>query len=320
MARGQGLASALIGLPVREGCDHAEGRWLHTYCVPPSLPRKPSVQPGAGWGARNRLKGPAAPTGVLQTEPRCVHSAGLSGAGGRQEKPRKDTASVWGLARPLPLDTGIVLGLERGDTISRHPLCPAMLGASRSGGKLSAPQGWLWNPRGPLQIPAAGPLFSNWGHSQGGHSRAEPRARPAQGSGETARGVLGGVWRQEHERDRQAREGHEGALPGAWGRPARVCRKEAGGTGWGPEPLIPRACDPRRILGREWRKLESGVEESRPVSWEAGSCPPPPGPCRSGGPLTPHFPGELHMPRCHMGSKAMPVGSHHAGPLGLLVK
>ena len=110
MARGQGLASALIGLPVREGCDHAEGRWLHTYCVPPSLPRKPSVQPGAGWGARNRLKGPAAPTGVLQTEPRCVHSAGLSGAGGRQEKPRKDTASVWGLARPLPLDTGIVLG------------------------------------------------------------------------------------------------------------------------------------------------------------------------------------------------------------------
>lgn len=173
---------------------------------------------------------------------------------------------------------------------------------------------------GPLQIPAAGPLFSNWGHSQGGHSRAEPRARPAQGSGETARGVLGGVWRQEHERDRQAREGHEGALPGAWGRPARVCRKEAGGTGWGPEPLIPRACDPRRLLGREWRKLESGVEESRPVSWEAGSCPPPPGPCRSGGPLTPHFPGELHMPRCHMGSKAMPVGSHHAGPLGLLVK
>lgn len=173
---------------------------------------------------------------------------------------------------------------------------------------------------GPLQIPAAGPLFSNWGRSQGGHSRAEPRARPAQGSGETARGVLGGVWRQEHERDRQAREGHEGALPGAWGRPARVCRKEAGGTGWGPEPLIPRACDPRRLLGREWRKLESGVEESRPVSWEAGSCPPPPGPCRSGGPLTPHFPGELHMPRCHMGSKAMPVGSHHAGPLGLLVK
>lgn len=102
MARGQGLASALIGLPVREGCDHAEGRWLHTYCVPPSLPRKPSVQPGAGWGARNRLKGPAAPTGVLQTEPRCVHSAGLSGAGGRQEKPRKDTASFGGWPAPCP--------------------------------------------------------------------------------------------------------------------------------------------------------------------------------------------------------------------------
>lgn len=320
MARGQGLASALIGLPVREGCDHAEGRWLHTYCVPPSLPRKPSVQPGAGWGARNRLKGPAAPTGVLQTEPRCVHSAGLSGAGGRQEKPRKDTASFGGWPAPCPW-TQALSWVLREAIPSAGILC-----ALRCWGHPGQEESCL--PRragcgthgGPLQIPAAGPLFSNWGRSQGGHSRAEPRARPAQGSGETARGVLGGVWRQERERDRQAREGHEGALPGAWGRPARVCRKEAGGTGWGPEPLIPRACDPRRLLGREWRKLESGVEESRPVSWEAGSCPPPPGPCRSGGPLTPHFPGELHMPRCHMGSKAMPVGSHHAGPLGLLVK
>lgn len=203
----------------------------------------------------------------------CAQCRPLRGGWPSGEAPEGHSICL-GAGPPPALDTGIVLALERGDTISRCPLCPAMPGASKSGGKLSAPQGWLWNPQGPVQIAAVRPLFSNWGHSQGGHSRAEPRARPAQGSGKTARGVSGGAWHQECEWDKWAKEGYKGALPGAWGRLARVCRKEAGGTVWGPEPLIPRACNPWQLLSRKWRKLESGVEESHPVSWEAGLCPP----------------------------------------------
>lgn len=118
--------------------------------------------------------------------------------------------------------------------MSKRPLCPAMLGASRSGGKLSAPQRKLRNLRGPVQIADAGPLISNGGRSQGGHSRAEPRARPAQDSGGTARGVSGGTWHQECEQDRRAREGGGGGSAWSLGAPSEGCAKrEAGGTAWG---------------------------------------------------------------------------------------
>lgn len=154
-----------------------------------SLPQKPSVQPGGGVGVRNRLKGPAAPTTVLQTDPRCAHSTGPSGAGPR-EKPREDAASVWGWPAPA-LGHGCCPGSRVRGHRQRAFSVPCDAKASSSGGKLCAPQGWLWNPWAPVHIAAAGPLLRNRGRSQGGHSRAEQRARPAQGSGGTARGVSG---------------------------------------------------------------------------------------------------------------------------------
>lgn len=79
-----------------------------TYRAPIHFPGSPEPSQGAGMGLRNRLKGAAAPAGVLRTAPRCMHSVAHSGASavrpdlGPQEKPRKDTASVWRLPRPRP--------------------------------------------------------------------------------------------------------------------------------------------------------------------------------------------------------------------------
>lgn len=68
-------------------------------------------------GAEESAQGPADPTGVLRTAPRCMHSAGHSGARGRQarlggavEAPEGHCTRL-GLPRPPSVDTGVVLGL-----------------------------------------------------------------------------------------------------------------------------------------------------------------------------------------------------------------
>ena len=251
---------------------------MHLLCAH-SLPRKPGAQPGGGDGAEESAQGScSARLGPADSTP-CMHSIAHSGASavrpdlGPQEKPGKDTASVWGLPRPRPRTQALSRVWVRWQREQASSV-PRDAGASRSGGKLSGPQRRLRNPCGPVRIADAGPLISSGevlkaATAEQSQGQDPPRtvrgaarvSREGPGTGSVSR--TGGLGREA-----------EGALPGARGRPARGVQKEGQeAQPGGLEPLIPRACDPRQLLSREWRTRVC-VEESRPASWEAESCPP----------------------------------------------
>lgn len=180
-------------------------------------------------GVRNRLKGPAAPSRVLQTDPRCVHSTGPLGAG-PQEKPREDTASVWGWPAPCPW-TRVLSWVSGEGTPSAGVLCalhpaqeescpPRRAGCGTHGVQCTSLL------RGPCLGTGDVLKAATAEQSRGQGSLRAAGGQPG-GSRGTARGVSGGAWRQECERDRRAREGHAGALLGA-GAPSESVKKGGG--------------------------------------------------------------------------------------------